>query len=605
MKRISLLSMVLCAQAFGANVVGLWHLDENSGQMVLDSSSFGNNGQLGSTTGADANDPSWTAGKFGSGLHFNGTSNYVQVPSSASLSVTGSITVESWIKLDSYGAVSNDAPVIAKWNDIGGDARSYALSVYFDRIRFDVSHDGKFLGGPCTVNAGSGGLQYACVHSAIAISAVSIPLGKWTHVAGVFDSSTKKLQVFINGAPDISVIAENSTVFANSEPLLMGAADFGGGSRLFLHGAMDEARVWQRALSPAEVLSSAQAGLRGLWHFNTDGTDSSGMGNDAFVNGATFTTNAKLGGGALSVDGTDDYAAVGGNLSLDITGPITVEAWVNLKALPLGNVTFAPIAAKWSDAGNDQLRSYALAITPDGSVRFDVSHTGHFSCGSFNNFGPFSCASADSALVISNQKIALNAWYHIAGVFDGHTLQVFVNGVPDKSIATVGSTIFTSTLPIAFGFANEGHIASQFTNGAIDEVQIWARPLSAAEIAFQASPATSAELLVPGEIDQAGLQNNGGGNGSGVVAESDFQAGSTKQVMLLEFLVPDAAGAQITSVKGHVSNGNGASLLGWVPGNSGLDAFLTGMTVNPPVLNVDVNLSDKSKLGVTFEWNNH
>jgi fibronectin type 3 domain-containing protein len=38
---------------------GWWHFDEGSGQVVSDSSNYGNNGRLGSTSGSDANDPTW------------------------------------------------------------------------------------------------------------------------------------------------------------------------------------------------------------------------------------------------------------------------------------------------------------------------------------------------------------------------------------------------------------------------------------------------------------------------------------------------------------------------------------------------------------------
>jgi len=42
-----------------ANTMGLWHLDEGTGQTVGDSSSYANNGTLGPTAGAEAQDPTW------------------------------------------------------------------------------------------------------------------------------------------------------------------------------------------------------------------------------------------------------------------------------------------------------------------------------------------------------------------------------------------------------------------------------------------------------------------------------------------------------------------------------------------------------------------
>ena len=610
MKRVSLLTIIFCLRAFAAgNVVGLWHFDEGSGIVAHDSSGYGNNGQLGSTP----HDPSWVAGKFGSALHFDGD-DWVQVPSSTSLSPNGSITLEAWVKIDSYGQPGvYIIPVISKWNDVGVDLRTYVLTIYYGRVRFDVSHTGKWGGSSCAVNSAD---RFACTDSASVYSANYVALNRWTHVAGVFDSSTKQLQVFVDGIPDTSVTAESSNVYQNSDSLLIGAADFAS-TRQFMPGAIDEARVWNRALSPAEVLSSAQAGLRGLWHFNSlnptptvpSSPDDSGLGNDAYMlSGATLTTSAKFGAGALSVNGQNDTAVVGETPSIDITGPITVEAWVNLNAFPnfMNNglqVGFAPIVAKWEDISGNY-RSYVLAVMHDGSVRFDISHTGKFSCGSFNNAGPYQCANSDSALVISSNKIALHTWSHIAGVYDGQTLQVFVNGVADTSIAATGGIDIPSPYnpPIAFGFANEGGIKGQYTDGFIDEVHLWARGLGANEIAFDANNATAAELYLPGMIDQDGLTNNGGGNGTGATFESELDAGMNKTVEFLEFLVPDSAGAHITDVDGHASNGNGASLVGWVTGNNALDALITGKTVNPPILNFQINLSDKTKLNTQFDW---
>ena len=611
LKRFILLSVFLCLRAMAANsVVGLWHFDEGSGPVAYDSSGYGNHGQLGATPAG----PSWQAGKFGSALHYNGTDDLVQVPHSASLSVNGSITLEAWVKLDNYGQPGvYIVPVISKWNDVTGDYRNYALTIYYGRVRLDISHDGNWAGSSCTVN---NGVQLACSDSAAVVSSAYVALGRWTHVAGVFDSSTKQLQVFVNGVADTSVTAEGSAIYQNTDPLLIGAGDFGN-ARRYMPGAIDEARVWNRALSTAEVLSSAQAGLRGLWHFNSlyatptvpASTDDSGMSNEAYmVNGATLTSNAKFGAGALLVNGSD-YAVVGDTSSIDITGPITVEAWVNLNSFPnfVHNglqAGFAPILAKWEDISGNY-RSYALAVLPDGSVRFDISHTGQFSCGLFPNAGPYKCSNSDSALVISANKIALHTWAHIAGVYDGKSLQVFVNGAPDTSIAATGPIAVTSPYnpPIALGFANEGSVQAQNTDGAIDEVHLWARALSASEIGFDASNATAAELYLPSVIGQEGLTNNGGGNGAGAVFDAQLNAGTNLTAEFLEFLVPDAAGAQISTVDGHVSNGNGASLAGWVTGNNALDAFITGSTVSPPTLNFQINLSDKTKLHPEINWN--
>ena len=582
---------VVYAPAFAAsNAVGIWHLDEGSGQVAHDTSGYGNNGQLGSATVADLNDPTWTAGRFGQALQFDGVHSWVRVPDSAALSITGSITLEAWIKVDSY---QPSQPILAKWNDITSpNGRSYALTLLNGNVRFDVSHNGLFGGGPCNP---SGGFSLACTGSAAVLSQAVVPLGKWSHVAGVFDAATRKLQVFVDGTPDTSVIAQNANVWDTGEPLLIGTSDFGGGSRLFFAGAIDEARVWKRALSPEEVGSSAQAGMRGLWHFNGNGTDSSGYGNGVTaMNGASFTAGAKYGSNALALDGVDDFATAPGSAALAVTGSITVEAWVKINSLPTmmsGGIPvgFAPIASMWNDLGANNQRGYLLSVVSDGSVRFDVSHDGGFNCGLFPNTGPQSCAASHGALVISSAKVTLGSWTHIAGVFDAgtKTLQVFVNGVADTSQIAVGSNVFHSSAPFMVGAADTGHIARQFTNGSIDELHLWGRALSPLEIGFLASPVTGAELLLPDLVET----DNGG------IAETEWQPGKTTPVMVLEFLVPDNPGTQITAI-----DGAGPHLPGWVTGNSALDALITGKKDNGKTVELHIDFNQGPKLGAKIQF---
>jgi hypothetical protein len=65
---------------------GYWPMNEGKGQLVRDWSGKGNNGQLGSTAGADANDPTWIRGLYGwsYGLHFDGN-QFVTIPDSSAL----------------------------------------------------------------------------------------------------------------------------------------------------------------------------------------------------------------------------------------------------------------------------------------------------------------------------------------------------------------------------------------------------------------------------------------------------------------------------------------------------------------------------------------
>ena len=76
----SLASMLVAAGSASAELVAHWRLDEASGVTAFDSSGNGNDGTLNGN-------PQWEAGMIGGALHFDGSSDYVQIPFSESLRV--------------------------------------------------------------------------------------------------------------------------------------------------------------------------------------------------------------------------------------------------------------------------------------------------------------------------------------------------------------------------------------------------------------------------------------------------------------------------------------------------------------------------------------
>lgn len=90
---------------FTTGISGMWHFDEGSGSIAHDSSGNGNNGTI--------YDATWTSGISGSALSFDGIDDYVEIPDSDSLDITGAITVEAW--MNSLGNVSiGDIPNITE-----------------------------------------------------------------------------------------------------------------------------------------------------------------------------------------------------------------------------------------------------------------------------------------------------------------------------------------------------------------------------------------------------------------------------------------------------------------------------------------------------------
>ncbi len=178
--------------------------------------------------------------------------------------------------------------------------------------------------------------------------------------------------------------------------------------------------------------------------------DGSGFGNAGTVSGAAWAAGRF--GRALSFDGINDMVTVLDSPSLDLSSGMTLEAWVNPRALS-GYVTVAMKERPGHLA-------YALYANTDTSR-----------------------ASAEIAVVTnldtrSVAPLALNVWNHVAATFDGTTLRLFVNGVQVSTRAITG-TIMQSSNPLRIG----GNLVwGEDFNGLIDEVRIYNRPLTALEI---------------------------------------------------------------------------------------------------------------------------
>lgn len=71
-------------------LVGHWALDENTGTMAADSSTLGNHGAL-------VNGPVWRGGRLGAAVRFDGNDDLIRVNDSASLDITGDLTVAGWV----------------------------------------------------------------------------------------------------------------------------------------------------------------------------------------------------------------------------------------------------------------------------------------------------------------------------------------------------------------------------------------------------------------------------------------------------------------------------------------------------------------------------
>jgi hypothetical protein len=211
-------------------------------------------------------------------------------------------------------------------------------------------------------------------------------------------------------------------------------------------------------VSPASTPTptpSPTPGLVAAYGFNEgSGTlvsDVSGNGNNGTISGATWTTSGKY-GKALNFNGTNALVSVNNAPSLQLTNAMTLEAWVYPTT----------VNSLWRDViykGND---NYYLEGTSSNSGR---PAAGAIFGGAYGE-------------VYGTGALTANTWAHLAATYDGATMQLYVNGVQVASRAQTGA-IATSTNPLQIGGDS---LYGQYFAGRIDEVRIYNRALSVAEI---------------------------------------------------------------------------------------------------------------------------
>ncbi|HVY07504.1 MAG TPA: LamG-like jellyroll fold domain-containing protein [Burkholderiales bacterium] len=201
--------------------------------------------------------------------------------------------------------------------------------------------------------------------------------------------------------------------------------------------------------------ASAQTGLVAAYSFNegagTTVADVSGNGNNGTISGASWSTTGKF-GNALTFNGTSARVTVANSTSLKLASGMTLEAWVYPTQTPTG----------WRAVIGKNVDGYYLMASTDVGNRPGAGGT--WTGGNQNTIAP--------------SAIPVNTWTHLATTFDGATVRVFVNGVQVASQAqTTALAPTTGTLQIG-----GDSYPSEYFAGRIDEVRIYSRALSAAQI---------------------------------------------------------------------------------------------------------------------------
>jgi len=207
--------------------------------------------------------------------------------------------------------------------------------------------------------------------------------------------------------------------------------------------------------NPQEFGNAELAGLVGWWKFDeTQGTsakDSSGGNHDGTLIGHARWAQGRV-GGAVALDGTGSYVKIADKSAFDCAGQLTLAAWVNIHSVP----------SKWMAIVTKGDSAWRLStFNQDRKIHFSVNHYDH----------------TDG--VNGSTDLTPGEWHHVAGVYDGSTMRVYVDGKLDSTQPWT-SGISRNDAEVLIG-ENAERTGRSF-DGLIDDVRIYDYALSEGEI---------------------------------------------------------------------------------------------------------------------------
>ncbi len=468
--------------ALGRGLVGHWTFDGTDvTDKVYDKSGNANNGYFrgGATSSAK------TVGKHGQALRFNGTTSYVNAGSDASLDDLDFITVSAWIKPNTDMSAAGE--FFAKTAD--GGTFTDGPDMWYDPTDLDKLWFAQSF---------TGGFGFATWYASNAITR-----GQWQHVAIVYSraSAANNPTMYVNGIPQTVTVDLSAVGSARSDSAgdvvigAYGTVNTAG----FFKGLIDDVRVYNRMLSASEIKqlynlgsqkintssavsaggSSLTTGLQGHWTFDgadvTDKVyDKSGNANNGYfaaVFGTAATSTAKVIGKlgqALRFDGNDTYVNVGTSTSLDITGAITISAWIRPSDFT-ECTSGCDIVSNYNSAGDTAQYEFYIQ---NNELKYGTSFGG------------------GSAAATTNTPISqLNRWYHVVvtrnnagGLRTSDTVVLYVDGVAQPAAFSTDAPPTTGFGRTAIGRDGDLVNSTYHFPGMIDDVRIYNRDLTSAEV---------------------------------------------------------------------------------------------------------------------------
>ncbi|MFZ1532571.1 MAG: LamG-like jellyroll fold domain-containing protein [Chitinophagaceae bacterium] len=418
-----------------------------------------------------------TTDRFGyanNAYNFNGTTNsYMRMP--ADLLPTTNRTISLWFNVTD---VTNRPGLLG----YGGNG----------------SCGTTLLMGLNLLGAGQYYVQGHCGNNAAGYAYPAAPLNNWYHWVLTINGSVQK--IYVNGQLKSTDNTFGGSTAVSGKDFSLGAITSISGTTPYtdanvdyLNGKLDDVRIYDAAMSDAQVLQLYNNELTGLvayYPFNGDANDESGNGYNGVVSGAFLTSDRFEQTGKaynFTFNGTSsDKIQVAGTSGLNFSsGGFSVSGWFRFTGTAGAGNNY-PIFSKH----NCGEQSGYIVMLYNDKITFWMAGAGGYS------------------YLSTPESYTDGQWHHVAAVYDGATRYIFIDGQQKISDA------FAYTVPNGANWALGGYNGCNGGfNGKVDEIRVYSRGLTPAEILQQyKSESTGLVAYYPfngNANDESGNGNNG------------------------------------------------------------------------------------------------
>jgi len=287
----------------------------------------------------------------------------------------------------------------------------------------------------------------------------------WHYVGFVFDgseASADRVKIYVDGDEITTTTGGTIPTSLTTATSTFKIGEWGGSLHRYFNGNIDEVSVFDEVKSASDLYNSGTptnlASESGLVFWNRLG-DSAVFNADSQWEFPEQTKINNWSSHSFSFDGVNDYVSMGNPTELQITGALTLSAWI--KTSFAGSTTQGII---YKDNGTTGNRDYKLQLTGSGQVL---------------DFRIFNSNTAYS--VTGSTNLDDGNWHHVLAVFTPSTsLTVYVDGSQDATNTTsIPTTIDNDAVDFEIGRRND---STFYFDGNIDGVAIFDTELTSGNV---------------------------------------------------------------------------------------------------------------------------